>query len=117
RHSAPARLEEGMEWKVSSTPAKEIRLELVLKRNGLSLAGLNVSEGLARHLMAVLKDALRTMPANAGATTVISTDTGKLPFNEDFSVPFSAEARAEMRAVYRDRLPDGTTVSDRRPTL
>ncbi len=117
RTSSPLTFNEPAHWLVGREPNGDISMRLKVESFPVPIAHVTVSEGLARQMMAVLKDSLRTLPEGAAKSTTTAVNPGKLPFNEHHQVHFSDEARVELRAAYRTRNQDGTMTVDYRPMV
>jgi CubicO group peptidase (beta-lactamase class C family) len=117
RTSSATTFNEPAQWLVAREKDGQISLRLKVDSFPVPIAHLVVSEGLARQMMAVLKDSLRTMPEGAAKSTTATVNPGKLPFNEHHQVLFSDEARVELRAAYRTRAQDGSMSVDYRPMV
>lgn len=117
RTSSAMTFNEPAHWLVAREPDGSFSLKLKTEQFPVPIAGLFVSEGLARQMLAVLKDALRTLPPGAAQSTTTAVNPGKLPFDQHHQVHFSQEARAELRAAYRTRAQDGSISVDYRPMV
>jgi hypothetical protein len=79
-------------------------------------AELRLSEGLARRIMATIKNVRRGSVENVAGESV-RIDPGRIGIGKGGRVPLSAEARIEFRGVLEGTGADGAPFRERRPIL
>jgi D-alanyl-D-alanine carboxypeptidase len=116
-NAAPQDVSGPLVYQAARVADGDIELKIFRAEGQAAVARLKLSEGLARHAQASIKDAIVQSSGKCPEGTIANLNPGKLGVGVGNKVTFSKEARLEVRAWLRGSKPDGSDFREDRPVL